>query len=499
MKLGPVAMPARRHGDLAGTGAGPDPRVRARAPARAGVSRVAVLLAAALLLSWVALLNRSPLVFSDTRAYVVGGEVAWDKAAALAGSLAAPSAQVPGEDRHGAAVRGAVGVRSAYYGLFAFLSRGGGWFWPTVALQALALAFAARAFLAAAFPAVGERGYLALAGGLAAVSAAPWFASFLMPDVFAGVAILCVATLGLYRDRVPGPSRWALMALLCFSAAAHNSILLVVGLSGMAVAAGAVIGRWPARRALASVAAILGPFLLAVAAGLAVGIIGFKQVTLAPQAPPFLLARSIEDGPGRLYLQSRCPEAGYWMCRHAGSLPAGSQEFLWSPTGVFMSATPEERARMRAEQMDIVLSAAAAYPREQALASLSNFARQLLSFGVGDLTLGQGPRYGEDGFRVVESWPGGAGAGVMAGMGVVIQAGVAVSVLAMALLARRGEFRDKAPLLALLGLAILANAFVCGVLSDPQPRYQARVMWLLPLVAGAMLLSRRPHTGHGPG
>jgi hypothetical protein len=32
-------------------------------------------------------------------------------------------------------------------------------------------------------------------------------------------------------------------------------------------------------------------------------------------------------------------------------------------------------------------------------------------------------------------------------------------------------------------VALMINAFVCGVLSDPHHRYQARLIWLLPAAA----------------
>ena len=33
-------------------------------------------------------------------------------------------------------------------------------------------------------------------------------------------------------------------------------------------------------------------------------------------------------------------------------------------------------------------------------------------------------------------------------------------------------------------IGVLVNAFVCGALSDPYERYQARVVWLVPFVDG---------------
>jgi hypothetical protein len=40
------------------------------------------------------------------------------------------------------------------------------------------------------------------------------------------------------------------------------------------------------------------------------------------------------------------------------------------------------------------------------------------------------------------------------------------------------EFGDLVPLAATAGAAILANAFVCGVLSGPHDRYGARILWI---------------------
>ena len=52
----------------------------------------------------------------------------------------------------------------------------------------------------------------------------------------------------------------------------------------------------------------------------------------------------------------------------------------------------------------------------------------------------------------------------------------------IALAARRREFADLGALAAVVALAILANAAVCGVLSNPHDRYGARMVWLAPLV-----------------
>ena len=60
--------------------------------------------------------------------------------------------------------------------------------------------------------------------------------------------------------------------------------------------------------------------------------------------------------------------------------------------------------------------------------------------------------------------------------------------LATALLGRRREpFADLGLLAATITAALLANAFVCGVLSNPHDRYGARLVWLAPLVVTLLL------------
>jgi hypothetical protein len=51
---------------------------------------------------------------------------------------------------------------------------------------------------------------------------------------------------------------------------------------------------------------------------------------------------------------------------------------------------------------------------------------------------------------------------------------------------RRGEFADLGLLAMTITAVLLANAFVCGVLSNPHDRYGARLIWLGPLVAALL-------------
>jgi hypothetical protein len=51
---------------------------------------------------------------------------------------------------------------------------------------------------------------------------------------------------------------------------------------------------------------------------------------------------------------------------------------------------------------------------------------------------------------------------------------------------RRGAFADIGLLAASIGIVLLANACVCGILSNPHDRYGARLIWLGTLVAALL-------------
>ncbi len=52
---------------------------------------------------------------------------------------------------------------------------------------------------------------------------------------------------------------------------------------------------------------------------------------------------------------------------------------------------------------------------------------------------------------------------------------------------RREPFADLGILAGTATAALLANAFVCGVLSNPHDRYGARLVWIAPLVVTLLL------------
>jgi uncharacterized membrane protein YfcA len=61
----------------------------------------------------------------------------------------------------------------------------------------------------------------------------------------------------------------------------------------------------------------------------------------------------------------------------------------------------------------------------------------------------------------------------------------------LALLLRRRLGRPELEALAILTAGLLANAAIFGGLSAPADRYQARLVWLLPLLLALVWLGRR--------
>ena len=84
------------------------------------------------------------------------------------------------------------------------------------------------------------------------------------------------------------------------------------------------------------------------------------------------------------------------------------------------------------------------------------------------------------------SWGGTMPVALMSAVTLTVLAVSAVYLtLAVLLSARRPMNDDHLRRLAIVVIfGILVNAFVCGAMSDPYDRYQSRVVWLVPFVAG---------------
>ena len=171
--------------------------------------------------------------------------------------------------------------------------------------------------------------------------------------------------------------------------------------------------------------------------------------------------------------------------------------------GVFQTVSAGQRRMLSDQDARFAASVAAAYPASQAMASLRNAVLQTVDVDLSDFdykpslragfaqTLPSGAYAAQQQTRAFnEGWPIGALS--------LLQAAVAIAALALigvyAVRPMRGSVAiepSAALTLAILILVgVLANGVECGALSTLYGRYQARVVWLLPLAAAFLTMTR---------
>lgn len=437
---------------------------------------LAAILAGAALLAWPAALNGYPLVFIDSVSYLghtLFPEWPWDKTAA--------------------------------YGPFLHLFHWGVSLWLALAGQVLVISHLLWLAQRGARGGVTPMAHLALCAGLAGLTSLPWFASTLMPDIFAAVAPLCLLLLGFARARLSWAEAAWLTLLGGFAVATHLSHLPT---------ALALVGFVALRRLnLMAVLRTALPVALAVGALVGANAWAFGRPVLSPHGAVFLLARLQADGPAAATIRANCPRAGWHLCAFAERLPMDSDEFLWdadAPPNRTAQGAPIEMGGMRLapEASAIIAATLRERPLDVAAAMARNAAEQVGRVAVGD-TLGNA-HLGASAARAIAMLPPAEQAGFAAGAqmrgelraraapfllphGPVLLLSLPLVLLAMGLAAWRGD-STRFGLVGGLLLAVAVNAIATGALSAPVDRYQARIVWLLPLAA---VLGLAPRFGAG--
>ena len=450
----------------------------------------ALVLIGAVLLLWPTLLNWHPYLFWDTYGYFLQGKVYTQILAGLTGWGPVPAEASAGWlGAAGRMLADDASIRSPTWSLVTYLLAALGSFWLLAAANALVAAATIEIVLTRLFD-VPPRLRLLVFGGLALLSSLPWFASYMMPDLYAGLLILAAAALAFGWASLRPVERCALLGLYVAAITFHPShLLLALGLSGVALL---LPGRRPERGGRLMRLGL--PALAAAGLLLAIGWSGFGEASLTPRGPPFLLARSWEDGPARDYLAAACPEAGWAICAELDRLAPSAQEFLWRPADSYWNMSRGSagcracrgKGHPPARRPGRPSGSASGLARQCGPA-----ARPVRSGGFRPWSRCRGDRrrlsvplpaqrtrcgLGAERLHrhaLCHDHRGNAGAGHRV---------VAIRPIGL----RKAGWRCS----SILGL--LLNAAICGVLSGPHPRYQSRVVWLLPLLAAGLLLGARP-------
>ena len=320
-------------------------------------------------------------------------------------------------------------------------------------------------------------------------TALPWLASMLLTDIFAGLSVLSLFLLVLHGDKVSTPEKLLLFMFTAFAGATHSATLAV--LLGLCCV-GWMMRPWMrARIALSGL--LQGSLTIAASAAmlLAANFALSGQLAWTPGGSGVAFGRMMQDGIVAQYLRDHCSTQKLKLCPYRNELPPTADDFLW---GHSMFNTLGRFQGLNDEMGFIVLHSLAEYPAWQAEAALAATAQQLTEVATGEGTNGWIPHT----YGIIERYLPSQLAAMRAArqqhwdinFNAINRIHVPVALGSMLLLVaigaaaiRRRQLDDLTLLAATAGLALLGNAFVCGVISGPHDRYGARMVWIATLVA----------------
>ena len=361
--------------------------------------------------------------------------------------------------------------------------------------------------------------HLLTCGALALFSTAPWFVSFLMPDIFAAMAVLCIFLLGFSKRLKRLEIAWLVLL---------GALAIAVHLSHLVVAAAGVFGVLCLNWRRLSLAAL--PLVGAIVILLGTNLYAFQKATISPHGSVFMLARLSGDGNTTEILEKYCEQKNWYLCVWVDRLPADSDDFLWNGKGPVWSH-PGGPIGLAPEASEIVSYVLRTRPWPVLLSGLKNMAEQLWLIELGDtlhpdhldVTVAKSVRQYFAAKELEQLKSSRQMKDTLAGdavwfsrVSVWVFYGSALFGLYVLFVAWRkrsaalehartslqddpeyknAEFAHQhtkvvVSFVLMLWLGVVANAFATGALSKPHHRYQARIAWLL--VLPPLLLWRDP-------
>lgn len=474
----------------------------------------------ALVALWPAVLNGGPFWMADTPSYfraadsavaeVVGVRTAWtaeyDRVYRGEGSARQPLS--PAAKQVAPAPDNEIPVtlkgRSIFYGFLLHAGYLAGSLWLVVLAQSLLATLCITLTVAVIYRATGRSPkFMAITLiGVAIAITTPlgFFANYLMPDIFGALALLALMNLLFLWGHSTRPARGFFIVVLAFALLAHSLNLLLA----LLLVTAAVLWRFFDRN---------GPMVRGLAAGGACIVMGFAgqaafdrsvaHFTGAPPVrPPFIAMRLIADGPGQAYLRENCLAEPYLYCRFKNRADLHSDTLLWSkdPARSLFRGLPPGEQRLSADQEnDFVLAVAADRPVEVLRTIVTDSLLQTLQFNLDEFNYYDGARA-----RLAEAVPPPLHAGITPTSAYLETMPVRPSEIASALTAlaavvavggllvldRRRLPRELRNACLFILFAVALNAALAGALSGPKGRYQMRLIWVLPLVAAGVIVSR---------
>lgn len=385
--------------------------------------------------------------------------------------------------------------------------------WAPIVVQCLAIAWILREAVEALAPGPVWRTLPVVAVGVCLLTAFPWFTSQLMADCFTAPLVLGVVGAAYGPPPPTGLRRIALVLALGLAVAVHSShiallggILIVLAALRLAPLVGPTAFRALTPKLLApALALVFGATAATTANWIVTG-----KVFVSQSTDILMLARLVQDGIAEKYLHEVCPKgAALKLCAHMDELPDNANQFLWTP-GPFYAIggwTPE----VRAEARSIVLGSLATHPLDHLKSAWNLTIEQLFQVRTGDGVVRLDTIHADDDptrnpfmpkiiakyYRpdLDEYWASrqrrNFGFGEINTIQVPLAIAGYVGILIALIVGLRRKIRPIAGPALVVTLAILGNAFICGALSNPNNRYQARLAWTGGLIATISIFHAR--------
>ena len=406
--------------------------------------------------TWPAIINGWPLIFFDTGGYLDRG---YDLTLGFG--------------------------RSLYYGLFL---RGLSWpvlgFWPVIVVQSALvtqlLLMTLRVHGIGFGPGLGLIACLGLLTGL------PFFTAQLMPDCFLALLVLAIYLKAFHSPSLSQRERHFLTMLICMACLVHMAhlamalgLIMVLGACRLMVSLKRIAVPWPG--------VVLAIVILPIGNGLIGGTFG-----PTPGGSVFLLGRFVQDGLAQQVLAEICPDSRIKLCAFKDDLPRNANDFLWGgdeaalrQSGGFAALEPEARI--------IIWESLTRHPLENIRTAVEAAASQFIWFSTGE---------GLDGALWHARWRLQAyRPDLLASFDSALQqqkpmidlsllnqihTGAAWIGLALLFLMTLQAGVHHAQFFSYALVVLMGNAVTCGVFSNPQGRYQDKVIWIV--MAGIFLV-----------
>jgi hypothetical protein len=375
--------------------------------------------------------------------------------------------------------------------------------WATVAAQSLLLAALMRLAARALVPRLPVAALLGGTLAIALLTAASTRASQLMPDVFAPILVLSLYLVVAHWSRLGTLARIVCVFGTATSVIMHAThVALGAGLL-LVYAFGVARGGQPRRTGWRDV----WRGALCVTAGVAI-LLGFnfaqtRRVFLTRNSHVFMLSHLVESGLATRLLLEECPQgARYDLCPWLTViLEKGPRirpdEFAWNPRSPLYSIGGWEGSRDEASR--ILRGTLRKYPVSHAMVAAGYTFDQLAAISTLDGLESYARVFWVDGYIFImrkgdykamhESRQQRATLGFFRLSKVHEQVAVLAAAASLWLLFWPRRRRASPDLASTAGfhrtvwLVLLGNAVLCGNMSGIYPRYQVRLVWLLPMAA----------------